>query len=807
METAGEERVRAVQTLCRLEDAGVLLKEASTSVPVTELSPDFPKEVSAILNELTTLSSRDDAERLLATGVSMWNSVLNLEVLSNASQTEALVKVRHVAADCIYMAITVLSGVSAQYNIDEITLLKFYTTCGQKYVSELGDMDMAALCFAKAAEFSKSAEAVAAETDGGKRALAKALFDLAIGSAECAWEQHDAANAEKLVFDASQHLQDLPEECEYLASVQFNFGLFAYRSKDYERALVWLQRSIATRALPRNPVMNASKQARALRLAGFCSLSLKDYDRALETLQEAESMCHDPLGAYLLLKLSVLTRSPRVVSLVKQIIEDRETNLELCMGSLALLTEAQMLEAAKAGYQDLRARFHKNTIALSCTIGPRYFDVLCSLNYVEEAAAILRDSSTAIGSLVSADLESRDITSKERGNMTLQQRQIQEYNKWTNLALHAATVFLDRKEYKTAATFVEHSLLLAESVRVHIREDAASTHSAEPGRTSTTTCDDIENVVLENEAHVCRLSAACALCALSMSDLSLPLSKLETLSATDSSLLRQAARSAERAKEIDPDDLAARLLIFRVFLVKGDTARAASEMERAAHEVHEFDVGALAEAACEARDIGSKRSILAVLRCILQAHTVAHERSATEPLIDGFLGTVLVSAISMQCEQEIPGSNSNGNETNVPKLGRYVQDEARALMETLRIGLTALSSVGILKAFGDGPKADAALSYLSDVAWNLGCQAKVEDCYEHMAEFFELCYGYCRNRSETTEIIRYLRSAKLLVRWVNVASLHATFQFELAFEQFLDSSFLRALGMLTVQYSMCGVYV
>ena len=58
---------------------------------------------------------------------------------------------------------------------------------------------MAAVCFAKANEFVGSAKAVATSSESGVRAVSKAMFDLLLGSAECAWDQDDSSRAEDLV--------------------------------------------------------------------------------------------------------------------------------------------------------------------------------------------------------------------------------------------------------------------------------------------------------------------------------------------------------------------------------------------------------------------------------------------------------------------------------------------------------------------------------------------------------------------------------------------------------------------------------
>lgn len=68
METAAEERKRASQSLRQLEEAAVLLGDASKEQDPEKVSPGFPGRIAGILNSLTAISTRDDAERLLAIG-------------------------------------------------------------------------------------------------------------------------------------------------------------------------------------------------------------------------------------------------------------------------------------------------------------------------------------------------------------------------------------------------------------------------------------------------------------------------------------------------------------------------------------------------------------------------------------------------------------------------------------------------------------------------------------------------------------------------------------------------------------------
>jgi Meiosis protein SPO22/ZIP4 like len=834
METAGEERVRAQRSLRQLEDAAILLDQCANKDPPTPVSPDFPKNVSSILHELTTLSSRDDAERLLATGVSVWNTVITLEGRTvDPPSVESLVKIRHVAADAIYMATTVLGGISARFNIDEITLLRFYTSVGRKYASDVGDMEMAAVCFNKAAEFGKSAKIVASESFGGTRALSKAMFDLLLGSAECAWERDDGDRAEQLVSEASQYLAELPTECEFLASVQFNFGLFAYQAKEPRRAMEWLHKSFETRGMPCNPTMNTSKQAKTARLMGVCALALNDFEHAHERMHLAESICHDPVGAYLLLKLSILKRTDDVSDQLFRAINDPDASLEVCMGSVALLTDAQRLPEAVAGYARLfDERFATDPSALVRNIGPRYFETLCTLGQIDKALIVLESCCQSIQGLQSSavpesapdddnkgETDSRvaregngvhPVSSREMpGKINLL---VDEYNKWSGLVLHTASALVDRKEYRSAAVMLNRCIDMSQGVRDLSANATTDNAVGVDGNNETTAGQHVafhadnssqENVILANEASVCRLAASCGLCAASdimgltiaiacgrdggapSSDAAAPGSPVNEVDSTRfksaSVLLDQAMVHAQRAKELDIDDFAARLLLFRIHLLRGDAAQAAVEMERASAEISTFDAGALAEAACEAREVGSVEAVLAVLRCIIRGG-----EGPCGTTKRGFLGTVLVSAVNIVVERagrrsgtemtalDIPASSQQHKQLQQEKDAlpdvAFLVVEAEELLRILSDGLASISRIGLELAFDDKVKADPALKFLADVAWNAGRHAGNSRRYEQWARFFDVCDRFSLLRHETLSVLQTRRIALLLSATAQIES-------------------------------------
>lgn len=699
----------------------------------------------------------------------MWNSAIAFEGRDIDSETvEALVKIRHVATDAMYMSSTVLGGISARFDIDEISLLKFYTACGQKYASELSDMEMAEVCYTKAAEFGTSAVAASRETPCGSRVLAKALFDLRLGRAECAWERTDSVEAERFVSEARSLLAELPDEHEFLASVEYNFGLFTYQSKETEKALSWLQKSLGTRGSVKNTAMDTVKQAKTARLAGVCFLALQQHEQARTMMEQAEQVAHDPIGAYLLLKLSIVTRADNAVDLLKGTLEDNEANLDICMASVALIGDAQRLSDAADGYRRIFGRFKENVRSRISVIGPRYFETLSALGRINEALQVLETCCAAIPDLAE---------NSEQANKSEEEHQ-KQISRWAALALSAGAAQADRKDFASAATFLDRSLRLARSLPALV-SDGPDESDAVPQASG--------NIVLENEAAVCRLAASCALCVASAGSSPVMTPPEEAMKASQDTLkiatvistfqpVEAAILHARRAKELDEHDFASRLLLFRAYLIANKPQAAANEMRNARCEIRSFDAGALAEAACAARDVGSRNAVLAALQCVLKISNGDSLRRTMPPGMSGFYGTVLVAAVNIILDAtqardssdptgtsqdcEIDGTGLNESQTLDDVETTDLQTE---LLHVMKAGLAGLSELGADIVFDDSTaKTEPCLGFLVDVAWNAGRAAGTAGQSKLWASFFDVCHDFSVYRHGTADVLQTRRIARLM---------------------------------------------
>lgn len=680
----------------------------------------------------------------------------------------ALVRIRHVAVDCMFMSHTVLNGISRQYNIDTLSLLRFFTTCGQKYAKKVNDPHMAQICYNKAAEFISSVTIEDGSEDYEKPIVARALFDLFIGKAECAWENSDTQSAEQYIKEAKIHLEELPGEHEFLASVEYNFGLYTYQARDLEGALRWLKQSIGTRGSDANPSCDESKQARTMRLTGVCLLALQRYAESWDMMKTAEDLCHDPTGAYLLLKLSIIAKKPDALDRLLHTINNEGVDLEICMTSIALFADAQRVSDAVLGYSELSERFKSNKRALVCTIGPRHFETMMTLGRVVDALAILEQCCSMIPQLCREDA---DFVASKEGEVT--KTESGQFARWATLAFAAGCECADRNDFMSAAVLLNRALQIGRTSSTCAMRNEQE-NDTEKGQKQS-------NVVMEHEASICRFASSCALCAID--DLSRGPETIQTLTRDDDKgansgeiqekrdrMLRLAVEHGNRAKELEKTDFTPRMLLFRAYLVDKQFERAASELLDASRDIKAFDAGAIAEAACAARDVASTKAVISALRCAIELDSnvlLQSVSTGSESLPRGFYGAILVACVDvmrrgLRGDEVGEGENEEDTENNSENVEVGTDDD---LILVMRAGLRGLRALGVGYAFdkeSDAPNNCEELQYLTDVAWNEGRSAGMQAAYKRWKEWFDLCYGFCSLLPESEESVRRRLMCKLM---------------------------------------------
>lgn len=779
-------------------EAAVTPGAAAAAPPPVALGVDVPDRLAEVMDSLSALASREDAERLLEAGVSLWNSVLVLDRQQgvDAATESALLAIRRIGVDLMRTALSLLGGVSARFSIDEVSLLRFYTAVAKRFASSpQGKAVVAQECFQVAFDLAAAARKVSPSDPASgyaptaEGALGRALFELELAAAEFGWEGADENDMDAVkahVLAAATHLNAVPDRVCYFASVLYNLGLHAYHQGRSADAVAWLRRSIRTRAAMGADRLDKRKQAKTARLTAVCLIASEDYDGAVECLRLAEGLAHDCAGAYLLLKVAIVTGQQDVTGLLLATLEDESVPLDIAAASLQLLTTAGRLTEAVDGYELLYkrrglAQAHDTSAAREVT--QRFFQTLVAAGSAQRAVEVLEDALVGVRNAALTDA----VKSKES-------------DRWLSLALDAGSSFAERQYFRLAAWVLHKALELKTSSMSFPREKASVVH---------------------------RLVASCCLCAYDGSNVTRPLdataappvagafssnapggvevvgtgpTALRSIGGTTAapaplllhsiwsgtSLLSTAVEHAEAAKALDSRDFGAHMLLFRAHVLLGDTGAAAAEVE-GVHDLPGFSADALVAAACDTNKVAGasgRAAVVSALLAVLSGVAAEGETPAADlldrdmssadavatrkrlrrsrPQTAGFYGLVLKASVGMVLE-------SIQHDASAP----YCVDSNKTLFQVLEAGLGCVRQLGVAETFGDDR--ESSLGFLGDVAWNCGRDAGHAKQHDHELKFFTLCDMLYDLRKPTlaslqTRKIALVLCATCLLDHVNVSN-------------------------------------
>lgn len=200
----------------------------------------------------------------------------------------------------------------------------------------------------------------------------------------------------------------------------------------------------------------------------------------------------------------------------------------------------------------------------------------------------------------------------------------------------------------------------------------------------------------------------------------------------------------------------------------------------ASDTIHDFDVGALAEAACDARDAGSFDAVLAVLRCVLRAGASAGEsHSLMKYSKPGFFGAVFLSAVHLAGERTglknifEKGSEGLGEEEMSTASKILSEFDFKEIFELLRDGYGSISRLGINVAFANKAEIESTLQYLADVAWNLGCYCGSKKWLCEWRDFFEQCDFLSSLRQQSLEVLETRRVCCVMCATASIEQIEA----------------------------------
>ncbi|KAJ8906375.1 hypothetical protein NDN08_002868 [Rhodosorus marinus] len=312
------------------------------------LGAEIPEKLGRILHRITEILSRNDAERLLEHGVTLWNSVVTVDVPEKSAQEKEnnvnLVKLRHIAADAIYMGISALGGISTKFEITDASLLQFYSACGRRYM-DIENLDLADVCYQKAFEFLNSMDTAGKPRESSQKQLAKVVFELFMGAAECAWEKKDTESAFVLVESAAKKIDDIPEEIDFLARL----------------------------------------------------------------LEQAEEHHKDTATQYFLFKASLSAESGNSKLVLNRLLGDEKLDVDIALTALNLAMEKKLSEEALEGYELLlRNSALKRTEIVSAT--QQFAEASAAIGRIEKAFQIASSALKDSVSLLDAEHTQKEIS-------------------------------------------------------------------------------------------------------------------------------------------------------------------------------------------------------------------------------------------------------------------------------------------------------------------------------------------------------------------------------------------------------------
>ncbi|XP_050364192.1 TPR repeat-containing protein ZIP4 [Argentina anserina] len=213
-----------------------LISQIESSIKQTEsLSPEnlIPDSISGDLRRgLTQLSHHAPFPNSLKLAIwklsyRLWNACVDLSNTASlrslpSSKAEERAKLRHIAADLLFLAADV-TGVPSP----EIKSASFYHKTGVKW-HELRKFDLASSCFERATDLVSKME-IGSISDAGEKKL---LLDLSIARSRTAWEVSDRNLAVALLNRAKGLLFGSPEHFKTLANQYSLFGKSALANSE-----------------------------------------------------------------------------------------------------------------------------------------------------------------------------------------------------------------------------------------------------------------------------------------------------------------------------------------------------------------------------------------------------------------------------------------------------------------------------------------------------------------------------------------------------------------------------------------------
>ncbi|GJD07389.1 hypothetical protein Gasu2_17520 [Galdieria sulphuraria] len=367
-----------------------------------QLDESLILELSDSLSSCLTLTTREQGEELLNYSISLWNYLV--EYNDRISQEKEdfrsiLIKLLHVAADAICVALSCLSGMSGNFNIDWFLVASQFSVIGLMYL-EMNLSELSKTCFERCLEIiNTNRNYICQKRD---QEATNVTFDAFLGLGKVAWLVRDYSSLLKN-FEASGQLAVDQNKIEYLAKVEYNAALSCLDHSEVDISISILR--IALETLSRHNLYHilCCLTSKILRLLAFGYIYKKDFHQLNKCIEQAEKLNHSPRSICLKIRYVCqydAENESYLEDLINQLVSDPDIEIDSLDDVFNLLKgSSKHLPQLLSAYKVMKDRISESKRIQQLQVSLKIAEIqvlLRSLNQVPQTLSELMEETRAI---------------------------------------------------------------------------------------------------------------------------------------------------------------------------------------------------------------------------------------------------------------------------------------------------------------------------------------------------------------------------------------------------------------------------
>ncbi|KAI0226541.1 Testis-expressed protein 11 [Lamellibrachia satsuma] len=348
----------------------VLVKQVGKTVESESATETLTDQLLTVLRDLPCLDlSRPEHQaiqpQIESSAVALWNLAVAKKT-SGKLGAQLNAKLRHISCSLVFLSCTK----TGDANICRRQAIMSLKTARAWLDSNNPSMAESSLSVASESIEKLRRQLLDGATEGDvqesgaltqtKLDIEKDYFKLLSYKAEaaCAQGQHECAV--KLIQTATELLQSLPHESQFLAMLCYNFGVECFQSNKFEGAVTWLMNSFELGK--RNDAVGHKNQARTLRLLAHTYLewdSQQYWQKALNAIGLANAEHSHPAGLFL--KIRILLQGEETDDTLRagleEVLRHAELTVDLAITTIRLVLQHKRADIGFDALSQLEMRF------------------------------------------------------------------------------------------------------------------------------------------------------------------------------------------------------------------------------------------------------------------------------------------------------------------------------------------------------------------------------------------------------------------------------------------------------------------